>query len=248
MKRAFSFLLVLLWVSSATDARAYIPNAIQLLENMAARRAKLRLNDLTAQLTAELSGVDSPVEERIYIKTPERLRLVQERPDETRIYIEREGKRAGGPEDALKLLKGPSTEMLSTLLMTRGESNGDRAGRLMSLLKSAGVKVEDVTLGIYGDDVRQTAYIIGAKAWEEEKAQLWIDRETFQPVRWVMYAQEDGKRARYENRFTGYGSPAGGAWFPEVIETYRNGTLLRRSQLNEVRTNESLPESLFALP
>ncbi len=249
MKRRFTFCLVLLTAMAvSTDAWSYLPPSIQLLENMSARRAKLRLEDLTAQLTADIEGIDSPVEERIYLKAPERLRLVQERPDGTRIYIEKEGKRAGGPESSIASLKGPSTDMLATLLMPRGEGDGERTGRLMSLLKSSGVDTKIVSLGIYGEDVRETAFIIGAKAWEPNKAQLWIDREENQPVRWVTFVNEGGSRVRYESRFTGWGSPAGGAWFPEVIETYRNGELLRRSVLNEIRTNERLPESLFELP
>lgn len=249
MNRRITFgLVVLTTMAVSSDAWSYLPPSIQLLENLSARRAKLRLDDLTALLTAEISGVDAPVEERMYVKSPERLRLVQELPEGTRVYVEREGKRAGGPEGKLQRLDGASPTLLAALLMPRGDGDGERTGRLMSLLKSAGVDTRVVSLGIYGEDVRDTAFIIGAKSWEEDKAQLWIDREDFQPIRWVTYLNEDGERVRYESRFTGWGSPAGGAWFPEVIEIYRDGKQVRRSTLNEVRTNERLPESLFELP
>ncbi|MEL6546972.1 MAG: hypothetical protein AAFQ82_20260 [Myxococcota bacterium] len=249
MKRVLTFGAALAAVLGlASQAWSYLPPAIQILENMSAKRAKLRLADVTAQLTAEIDGVEQPVEERIYLKSPERVRLVQEKPEGTELYVEREGKRAAGAETALKTLKGPSVDMLAQLLMPRGESSGDKANRLIVLLKNAGVDTRTVTLGVYGDDVRETAFIIGAKPWEDDKAQLWIDRERHQPVRWVTFVEEGGQRVRYESRFTGYGSPSGGAWFPETIEILRAGERVRLSQLNEIRTNERLPESLFELP
>ncbi|MEM6532725.1 MAG: hypothetical protein AAF654_08870 [Myxococcota bacterium] len=244
MNRAPLFLAFGLTLSLALPGQAYISSGIQLVENMSARRAKLKLRDVTALLTAEVDAVDTPVEERIFVKSPERLRLVQELPDETTIYIEREGARATGTEASMKKLPGASTEMLAALLMPRGEDNGGKATRLISLLRRAGVNTKVTALGIYGDDVRSTAYIIGARSWETDKPQLWIDRENFQPVRLIMKA--DG--VLYESRFTGYGSPTGGAWFPETIENYRDGKLVRRSRLNEIRTNEDLPETLFAIP
>ncbi|MEO1174293.1 MAG: hypothetical protein AAFX94_19910 [Myxococcota bacterium] len=239
--KIFAFATVL---ALALPGQAYISSGIQLVENMSAKRAKLNLRDVSAQLTAEVDTIDTPVEERIFVKSPERLRLVQERPEQTVVYVEREGARARGSEQSLKKLSGKSTEMLAALLMPRGADNGSKATRLISLLRGIGVNTKVTSLGIYGDDVRNTAYIIGARSWETDKPQLWIDRESFQPVRLVMNA--DG--ILHESRFIGYGSPAGGAWFPETIENYRDGKLVRRSRLNEIRTNEDLPETLFAIP
>lgn len=236
---------LLVWSGNASG---YLTSSAQLLDNLADRRGNLKLQDVSAQLTADIEGIDSPVEERIFIKSPERLRLVQETPDGTRLYIEREGRRAEGSESSLKSLSGPSTGMLAALLMPRGSTPGEKVNRLLSLLKSVGINTRSVNLGIYGDDVRESAFIIGAKAWESDKAQLWIDRESYQPVRLVIYDESGGERVRYESRYLGYGSPAGGVWFPETIENYRNGELVRRSRLNEVRTNENLPESMFRLP
>lgn len=231
-------------LSVVTPASAYIASSIQLLENMAAVRGKLKLRDLSATLTAELADVSSPVEERIFLKFPERLRRVQERPDASIVYVEREGKRAEGDAAALTRLPGGPSAMLAALLMPRGSSDGEKASRMRELLRGMGVDTSITSLALYGPDVRSSAYVIGAHPSETKKPQVWIDRETFQPVRVVM--KRDG--AWLESRFLGYGSPAGGAWFPEIIENYRDGQLIRRARLDELRTNDNLPETLFDIP
>ena len=106
----------------------------------------------------------------------------------------------------------------------------------------------EATISAYGTGVtRETAYTIGAKPTETDKPQLWVDSSTFLPVRLISYVDEGGKKVRYESRFFDYQSGAGD-FFPRIIENYRAGKLVRRAEVGDIKVNQDLPETLFAVP
>lgn len=227
---------------------AYLLPPSYVINEMVEHRDKLRIKDLTATLTAEVAGLSAPVEERLFMKAPERLRILQERPEGSVLYVESETERASGAESSLRRMSGMSTDLLAGLLMPRGKDVEARSARVRSLLQKAGIDLNIVALGIYGEDVREAAYIVGAKPSETDKPQLWVDRVSFQPVRIITFQTEQGEKVRYETRMTGYGSATGGNWFPEVVENYRDGKLVRKAHLHDIRINDDLPESMFQVP
>lgn len=250
MLHRLSVILVAMLVLSsvASTAQAYLLPADYLLQQMIERRRRTELKDLTVQLTAEIAGNDATVEERIYLKTPERLRVERELAEGLSIYVEREGRRAGGTDGGLKRLDGASPDMLPKLLMPRGASTDEALARLTSDLKTIGIDTSVVSLTIYGADVREAAYVIGARPWEKDKPQLWLDQASYLPVRIVTMVPESGKRVRRETRLLEYGSSGTGDWFPRVIEDYRGAELVRRAEVTDIKANQSLPETLFQLP
>lgn len=229
-------------------AHAYIVSAEFILNQLAERRAALELKDLTVQLVSDTDGVDAPVDERIYLKRPERLRHVRELPSGETVVIERDGKRAEGSETELKRSTTRSIEMLGVLLAPSGADDTARAQRLLTSLKTLGVDTTTVSLTLYGADARESAYVIGARPWEKDKPQLWLDQTTYLPVRLIHFIQESGKAVRYESRFTDYGSAAAGAFFPRVIENFRGDVRIRRAEVSELKANQDLPDTLFQLP
>lgn len=232
----------------APAAHAYIVSAEFIVNQLADRRGALELKDLTVQLVADTEGVDGPVEERIYLKRPERLRYVRELPSGESIVVEREGKRAEGDDTQLKRSTARSIEMLGVLLAPAGADDTARAQRILAALKAIGIDTTTVSLTLYGADARESAYLIGARAWEKDKPQIWLDQTTYLPVRLIHFVQENGKAVRYESRFTDYGSAAAGAFFPRVIENYRGETRIRRAEVTELKANQELPDTLFQLP
>ncbi len=89
------------------------------------------------------------------------------------------------------------------------------------------------------------AFVIGAKPWEAEKPQLWIDKALRVPVRVV---QRDPSGGWIETRLLGFGSAATNEWFPSRIEVRKNGQLIEQTTYSKAQLNVRLDDKLFAPP
>jgi hypothetical protein len=104
--------------------------------------------------------------------------------------------------------------------------------------------------GISGETVslsrldKQAAYVIGAKPWEPNRVQLWIDKTFRVPVRLV---EQDGKDL-IDTRLLGFGSAMTGEWWPRQIQVFKNGELIETTTYTEVKVNEQLDPALFKPP
>jgi hypothetical protein len=243
-RRGLASVVLLALVATAAPVSAYVPTAEFLVRLLADKRRDLGLKDLTANLVAEVDGVEGQVDEHLYMRAPERVRLVSQREDGPIVYVEREGQRAAGPENALKRLTG-TTDLTGPLFMPAGGDLDGIASHLLSTLRSLGVDTTIVSLGRQEDTL---AYIIGARPFEPEKPQVWIHKQSLQPMRTVLL---DGGRAgasRVEVRFLDFGSPVGGDYLPGAVEVYRDGKRVRRAELQKLAVNQGLPETLFDVP
>lgn len=232
--------VLLVCLSTASTAQAYLLPAEFMLRMMADKRLRIGSADMSMQLQTELADA-TVIEERLYLKQPERLRWVsQEEPE--RVRVERKGVRAIGTADKLVRLTGRLDDLMAVLMMPDGKSVEDAGDRLISVLKGVGVDLKVVTLSRQGSDV---AYVIGAEPWQTERPQVWIDKERFLPVRWILKSSD----SRWvETRLLDYGSAAGGDWFPHVVEIYENGKLKRRATVVKIDINQNLPDTLFDVP
>jgi len=237
---AFFLLAASLWESTA---HAYILPTDFLMRMVADRRRRMGLRDLTIQLQTEINNGESEVEERIYFKQSERMRIVREASPSS-IYVDKEGVRAEGTPK-LSRLSGATSNLLPLLFVPRGDDLEQAATHMVAGLRAVGIDVATVSLARNGEDI---AYVIGAQPWETDKPQLWIDKERFLPVRCILQVPAGAKASKLETRMLEYGSSVAGDWFPRVLETYRDGALLARAEVVSVQTNESLPESLFDVP
>lgn len=234
-----SVALLVFWSQSAF---AYVLPSDFLLRMLADKRKGVTMKDATLNLTAELDGNDAPIDERLYLKTPERSRLVQNTDDVPTVSIEKEGKRARGPENKLAKDTSPNVDILPVLLMPAGDEIDAMSSRMIAAVKGLGIDMKTTAFGRTGDTV---AYIIGARAWEPDKPQLWLYKNTFLPARLVVIGSD---KARYETRWLDYGGQVTGDYYPQIIETYKNGKLIRRAEVQKIQVNQNLPESLFELP
>lgn len=243
------------WIAlsvQATPAMAYVLPADYLCRLMAeARRPSLK--DATLVLEAILADREGSVDERIYLKRPERMRLWRQGAP---AYVEvvAEGLAASGDEKGPKD-DGTSPNPWPALVFPRGKDVDEAGTRMLEAIEAVGIDSNVVTLGRYPGGV---AYVVGARPWENDRPQLWIDKTSVQPVRILWPVATDGKagaRAKaagptdrpgagmHELRLLNY---VGG--LPRKLEEYEDGRLLRRSEVTRVTLNQNLPESLFTLP
>ena len=227
---------------ATSPAQAFILAPEQLLRLMVEARLATKQRDMSLQLTTYLAGRDQPVEERLYLKRPERSRLVQQ-DEPVQVAVEREGIAAGGPEGSLRTLPGPTHNLLPLLLFPKGPTVDDMVGRILAGLRAIGI---DVTVGSLGHQGEAVAYIIGARSWEPDRPQIWLDKVNYQPVRLISQIIEaGGPPHRRELRLLDYGQGPGGPTLPQFFEELRDGQRQRRAEVTGVHFNQSLPETLF---
>jgi len=240
---AVSAALLALVVYGAS-AEAYVLPADFLVRLLAEKRRSLNAKDLTSQWTAEIDGVDGAVDEHLYLKYPERSRLVRQSEDGPHVAIEREGGRAFGPEKAPLRVTQPM-DLTPYLLAPAGRDLDEMSARLLAVLKQAGVDTSMVALGRSGDTL---VYIIGARPFEPDKAQLWLSKTSFLPLRFVVFDRSKSPPLRRETRYLDFGGGVGGDLLPSVIEDFEGTRRVRRAELTRVSANQALPETLFDLP
>ena len=242
MKRIVST-IVFIGLFFAASAQAYILPPEFIMRMLADKQRRIKAQDWALKLSTEYAQTNEVVEERLYLKRPERVRRVQTA-QQTAVYVEHEGKSAVGTASELVPSDSVITNLIGSLMLPKGKTLDDASKRMLKSLERSGIDTTQVSLGRLKS---KAVYIIGAKYYEKEKPQVWIDKASFLPVHWLIYINGQQSGDKIEMTLLDYdGSPAGSI-YPQIIETYRNGTLFSRSNVVEAKKNQSLPESLFKL-
>ena len=243
MKKALS-LLILLAVSLPIVAEAYILPAHFIVRTLAEKQRQLRIKDWSLILSTEYPEKNEVIEERLYLKRPERVHLIQTTAAQ-RLAIARAGRSAVGAGESLTRGAGAITNLFGGLMLTRGADLDGLSERIITLLTRSGINTEVVSLGRIKE---QPVYIIGAQIGEPEKPQIWFDKDTFRPRRGIVDNQGATRGIKVEMLMSDYGSSPAGNIYPRSVKTYRDNKLYSHSQVLEAKPNQSLPESLFRLP
>ena len=94
---------------------------------------------------------------------------------------------------------------------------------LARTLTEQGVDVTVTSLGRFNDRI---AFVLGARYPDESVPQLWFDRETLLPLRWLLIRpSEDGIPLRTEIRFFAW-QKSGNLQYPQAMACYRDGQLV----------------------
>ncbi len=149
------------------------------------------------------------------------------------------------------LSNGRSVTVVDRRIVSETESELDRfkdiflydtRDSLKKRLADLGVAAEVSSIGRFKGRV---GYVLGAQYPDETVPQLWLDKQTFRPMRWLLRpaaAANPGQalEVRYEDW-----RKAASIWYPEKIEFYQGDRLLRRMQVQRTRVNPELADRLF---
>ena len=103
----------------------------------------------------------------------------------------------------------------------------------------------DVSISSLGRFEGEIFFVIGAVYPDESVSQIWIDRETFLPTRWIMRGNGDGfKSDLIEVRYLTWWK-SGPVRYPSRVEFYQDGNLVRVNQLKNFREGGEFSEDLF---
>lgn len=238
-------MLLCVGMSLGATAKAYVLPADFVLRLVADKRKSLRVRNLTVHMRTHLTETDKMIEERLYLKNPERLRRVRQSPDEVFVLVQNEGVAAEGTEENLKRQMGACPDLLGVLLFPMGANYDEMQERLLSAVATRGIDVSVVSLGRMGSTI---FYVIGAPSYESRLSQLWVHKDTFLPGRLILMERRGSTLVQKEIRWLEYGSAITSERFPRVIEVYEDGVLVERSEVEKLYVNTKVPETLFELP
>ena len=113
---------------------------------------------------------------------------------------------------------------------------------LMQKLVRLGINTSVASLGRFEN---KPVYILGAQYPDESVSQIWINKETFRPFRWIISTERsnggiDSLEVRYSN------------WrkirklsYPMHIEFYQDDQLIRTIKVDEIKVDPGISDALF---
>ena len=104
------------------------------------------------------------------------------------------------------------------------------------------VDLDVVSLGRYRNKI---SYVIGAKYPDESLPQVWIEKTTFRPIRYILTPGDLDDSDSEEVEYADYTSLGKNKWYPARILFYRNGRLTRVYVLEDFKINPKLSNKLF---
>jgi hypothetical protein len=109
-------------------------------------------------------------------------------------------------------------------------------------LSDLGVNIQSSSFERFQDRI---VLVLGTETPDETVSQVWVDKETFKPVRWLMPGQaDDGRRLMREVRYLDW-RQVNSVWYPMHMEFYEEGVLLREIRVERMKVNLSFPQALF---
>ena len=103
----------------------------------------------------------------------------------------------------------------------------------------------DVTVSSLGRFQGKPAYVLGARYPDETTPQVWLDKDTFRPFRWIMTSKpEQSRENSLEVRYLEW-QKVKNTWYPMRIEFFMAGILVREIHVQNVKINPSFSKKLF---
>jgi hypothetical protein len=237
MKSWLRFAVFFVVLSCACYAYGYILPSKQILSFMSdqvGRKGTLVVIQKTVFYDPTLEGGMQELEETLYYKPPGKFRKEAHAVGVEKIHV-------CGPGGVLTVMEGKVV----------GESEGPYdhfkdpflfkdPGALAEAFSRAGVDTGTVSLGRFKD---QIAFVIGAHFPDTSVPQIWVDKDSFRPIRFVFGAGNGGPVR--EIQYLEYRSIEKGKSYPTRILFYENDVLVRMQVLESFDINTDISDDLF---
>ncbi len=103
----------------------------------------------------------------------------------------------------------------------------------------------DVSISSLGRFQHQIFFIVGAKYPDETRPQVWIEKETFLPTRYLLVeTSTSGLESIIEFRYLNW-MKTERTWYPMRIETYVDEVLVRTIDVKSINANPVFKKDLF---
>jgi outer membrane lipoprotein-sorting protein len=230
---------VLLLVLCASPAGAYILRGPHIVDLMVSQMGRPD----TLLITQRVSYHDKFFKQGV-VEARETLRYVFPdtfRSDSTSAYAQQIRLTARG--DGLTVVNGRIAvadslqfDVYQDLLLYRSRS------LLLKKLSDLGVETGASSLDRFEGGI---VLVLGTVSPSERVSQVWVDKETFKPVRWLIPGQDDGGRHLVrEIRYLDW-RQVNSVWYPMQMQFYEDGILLREIRVEGMKVNPTFPKELF---
>ncbi len=154
----------------------------------------------------------------------------------TRIHLVSEGRALTVVDEKIVANQETSFDLYKDILLYRTRE------LLNQRLTSLGI---DTTLTCLGRFNGRIAIVLGSEKPDEPVSQMWVDKETLQPMRWrVVSGSGDTSATDLEIRYDEW-RRVNQTWYPMIIGIYKGGALEREIYVKALRINSSFPRRLF---
>jgi hypothetical protein len=216
---------------------AYVLPAKQILAFMSdhvGRHGTLILLQKTVLYDQSLEGGMQELEETLYFKSPRMFRTEISTSVLEKVQVV-------GPGGALTMIdgkiigesEGPFDHYKDPFLYGEPEYLADELAHL-------GIDLETVSLGRFKDKI---AFVIGAKSFNQPTSQVWIEKESFQPIRFILGGEDETSVREIE--YSDYQNVGKGKSFPKRILFYEDGNLVRMQVLQRFDLDADITDDLF---
>ena len=228
-----------LWACGAAPAGAYIlrgPHIIDLMVRQMGRPDTLMVSQRVMYYEDRVAGSVVQARETVRYVFPDAFRS-----DSISAYAERTRLTVRG--QGLTIVDGRVVwgdavplDAYKDLLMYRSRP------LLAQRLSDLGVDIRSSSLDRFEDSI---VLVLGTETPDETVSQVWVDKETFKPVRWLMPGRaDDGSRLMREVRYLDW-RQVNSVWYPMHMQFFENGVLLREIRVERMKVNLTFPDELF---
>jgi outer membrane lipoprotein-sorting protein len=233
---ALCFMAVLLLTIG--PAHAYILRGPHILELMTQKYGKPRSMLVSQKVLFYHAGETGTTEvsETLRYIVPEAFRSDSISENSERIHVMSKG-------EAMTVIDGKIAVTAETLFDIYKDILLYRSRELLrARLSALGVDMSVVAFGRFQDKI---AFVIGAEKPDDPVSQVWIDKDSFLPIRWLMKADGfDAQKMDMEIRYSEW-RQIDNAWYPMQIAFYQDEKPVREINVEELRMNLSFPKDLF---
>jgi len=113
---------------------------------------------------------------------------------------------------------------------------------LLQRLIHLGINVSVASLGRFQN---KPVYVLGAQYPDESVSQIWLNKDTFRPFRWIINSKKPGgHRDSLEVRYFKW-RKIRTIWYPMHIEFYQDDNLIRMIEVDEIKVDPGFSAGLF---
>jgi hypothetical protein len=156
--------------------------------------------------------------------------------DKQRIYVFRDGQTLTVIDGVISSGAGTRFDLYKDLLLYRSRE------LLSERLSDLGV---DISLSSLGKFEGQPAFVVGAEYPDQTLPQVWIDMETFQPLRMIIPSGSASYSTDFlEIRYSQW-QKIGKIWYPMRIEFIQDGATVRTIEVNGYQVDPDFSKDVF---
>ncbi|MBF0226784.1 MAG: hypothetical protein HQK76_15125 [Desulfobacterales bacterium] len=240
--KSIFFLIISLFICS--KLYAYVLTGSHIFSLLPEKTGKIKKVIISQKkfVYGETSGENSPVEisEKLMFSPPDNLRSESTYENNEKIHIRTSS-------NFVTVING----MIANETQSKFEGYTDFIlYRSRPLLEQSlilrGVNLSISSLGRFQDMI---AFIIGSDYLNLSNPQLWVEKNNFTPIRWIIEGNTTEKSEPVrEVRYLQWSQIDKQVWYPMVIEFYSNGNKVQEIAVISIDTKPTFSDDIFNIP